>query len=570
VSREDPPAEDAEKPAEEPPAEDGAEEEPQGLVAKMMKNKMMLAAAGGGVFLILVIIGSAVGYYFLKKGSNKSTLAAASLDASGKSLLKKGKSAAEAAAASSGSLVEKAKAKGKGKGKTTSAAKKAAGSAATDAADKVSKLGKDDVKAAGNKAAAAGAGIAAMATKAAAQGVDAAQSTAPKGKAKAKTKGKQETNAELKETPKQGHKETEQPAVEEPVEEENLVVDPVVLKAALRIQAYFRGWKARKVVAGVRKWKPNQKVCLFVECINGKEMPSVNTWGGCDPYVEFRLVQGQDPLLQKGGGVTSKAPEGMSFKTESDDGNQNPTWNAKFELKEVPLRKDQFLQVILWDKNTFNDTPIGHQSFMVEKLLEGLTFVAGQDQPKRNSQKISFQSLLEGKDTMRATIQTKFSYVDMVKISFTVVKGSRLPSVKMFGGINSFVELRVDTQDPKKKDFESSPTDSCLWSSKTTPVQDNCDPKFGQNFDVVLPAIACLKLQAIVWDSNAPLPDSPICHSIMDLSGVFGGPIGTEPKEHKLRFTHLPGVSPTGDVRKTIVTVAIGVAPVFDQGVDDD
>jgi len=347
------------------------------------------------------------------------------------------------------------------------------------------------------------------------------------------------------------------------------VVDPVVLKAALRIQAYFRGWKARRVVKGVRKWKPNEKVCLLIDCINGTDMPSVNTLGGCDPYVEFRLVQGQDPILQKGGGVTSKAPEGLSVKTESDDGNMTPTWNAKFELKDVPLRKDQFLQVILWDKGTFADQPLGHQSFMVEKLLANLTFVAGTEQPKRHSQKVSFQSLLEGNEKLSATIQTKFSYVEMVSFSFTVVKGSRLPSVKIFGGINSFVELRVETEDPKRKDFESSPTSTCLWSSKTPAVQDNADPKFGQKFDVALPAIAALKLQAIVWDSNAPLPDSPICHSVMDLNGPVGE-MANEPKEHKLRFAHLPGVSPAGDVRKTLLTVAIGVSQIFDQTLDDD
>jgi len=513
-----------------------------------MKNKMMLAAAGGGVLLLLGIIGGGVAYYFMKKAGKKRTQAAKSLDASTKTLAKKGKSAAEAATAASGSLLERAKAKGKGKGKgkgKTASEVNKAGSAATDAAD---------------KAAAAGAGIAATVTNAAAQG-----DPIPKGKAKAEKS--KETKAEPKETPKE---ETAAPAVEEPAEDEHFVVDPVVLKAALRIQAYFRGWKARKVVAGVRKWKPNQKVCLFIECINGKDMPSVNTWGGCDPFVEFRLVQGQDPSQRKGGGVLCKAPEGMSVKTESDDGNMNPTWNAKFELKEVPLRKDQFLQVILWDKNTFNDTAIGHQVFMVEKLLEGLTFVAGTEQPKRHAQKVSFKSLLEGNFELSASIQTKFSYVDMMKFTFTVVKGSRLPSVKMFGGINSFVELRVDTEDPKKKDFESSPSSTCVWSSKTPHVQDSLDPKFAQTYDVVLPAIFALKLQVIIWDSNAPLPDSPICHSVMDLNGPVGE-MANEPKEHKLRFAHLPGVTAAGDIRKTILTVAIGVSQIFDQeGLNED
>merc|ERR1719356_2006928 len=116
-----------------------------------------------------------------------------------------------------------------------------------------------------------------------------------------------------------------------------------------------------------------------------------------------------------------------------------------------------------------------------------------------------------------------------MKFTFSVVKGTRLPSVKMFGGINSFVELRVETQDPKKKDFESAPSSTCLWSSKTPAVQDSYDPKFDQHFDVVLPAIFALKLQVILWDSNAPLPDSPICHSVMDLSGVVGA-MAKEPK----------------------------------------
>ncbi|CAK0885172.1 unnamed protein product [Prorocentrum cordatum] len=542
VSRDDP----AEEPKAEEGAEGGAEE---GAEEGGGKNKMVLASAGGGV--LLLIVGSAVGYYYTQKSSKNS--------------------------------------KGKGKGKGVSAAGKEAAAAASQAAQAMtSKSAKDAMKTAGSKAAAAGAGAAAAATK--------AVGTAAKSKAKARAKGKHETKAEPKETPGQDLKETMAepketskpdskketskpdskkektalPAVEKTAEEENLVVDPVVLKAALRIQAYFRGWKARKLVAGVRTWKPNQKVCLFIECINGKDMPSVNTFGGCDPYVEFRLVQGQDPLLHKGGCVTTQAPNGMSVKTEADDGNSEPTWNAKFELKEVPLRKDQFLQVILWDKNTFTDTPIGHQTFMVEKLLEGLTFVAGTEQPKRNSRKVSFKSLLEEGVKLTATVQTKFSYVDMVNFNFRVAKGSRLPNVKLLGaGINSFVELRMVTEDPKKIDFEYSPPSTCLWSSKTRIVQGNTDPKFDQNFEVVVPAIAALKLQAIIWDSNSPLPDSPICHSVMDLSGVVAE-MAQVPKENKLKFTHLPAVSPAGDVRKTTLTVAIGVSQIFDQGKDED
>jgi Ca2+-dependent lipid-binding protein len=312
-------------------------------------------------------------------------------------------------------------------------------------------------------------------------------------------------------------------------------------------------------------------VCLIIDCVNGKDMPSVNTFGGCDPFVEFRLVKShQDPVTKKGFRQGSKTKEGLTVQTASKDNESNPEWNETLQLLKAPIRKDWYLQVILWDKNMMADTPLGHQTFLLEKLLEGLAFVANETTQKRNSRKIDFKSLLGDGNKVHATIQCKFSYVDMLRFSFNVVKGSRFPKVKLLGTIDGFVELRVERQDVRKKQFESYPGESCVWSSKTTIVQDSMDPKFNQEFDVVLPARAPLQLQVIIWDSNSPLPDSPIAHGVLDLMEVAGKPLGKGPQEHKIRFKCPPGVNPAGDVKKTTVAVSINHQQLFVESSQDD
>lgn len=295
-------------------------------------------------------------------------------------------------------------------------------------------------------------------------------------------------------------------------------------------------------------------------------MPSVNTFGGCDPYVEFRIVQGQDPLKNKSGNVSEIVSPELVAKTESVEGTQSPEWGEKLELKMVPVRKDCFVHVVLWDKNMISDMPIGHQTFLVDKLLEGLAFVASETIQKKRPQKMSFKSLLDSGEKLKASVQTKFSYVEMVKFHFTVVKGSRFPKVKILGTIDGFVELRVETQDPRKKDFETRPTSSCLWSAKTSVIQDNMDPKFNQEFDIILPAYAYLILQVIIWDSNSPLPDSPICQSVLELKEVTGRSPSAEPTEHRLKaFKNPPGVGLVADVKNTRVAMKIGACQVLDE-----
>jgi len=136
-----------------------------------------------------------------------------------------------------------------------------------------------------------------------------------------------------------------------------------------------------------------QRMHMMFEIKNGTDMPSVNTFGGCDPFVEVRVVKG-DPTARNGG-IEDAVEETCKKKTKSIDGELNPTWNETLTLQGV-YGADQFVQFILWDSNVAKNTPIG---FHVVNTQE---FVKGQD--KTNYKIKNLVSLLKDKSMKLSTV----------------------------------------------------------------------------------------------------------------------------------------------------------------------
>lgn len=163
-------------------------------------------------------------------------------------------------------------------------------------------------------------------------------------------------------------------------------------------------------------------------------------------------------------------------------------------------------------------------------------------------------------------MECRFSYLEVLRFKVLIKSASRLPKVDMFGTCDCFVEARVVRGDPRKvAQFEYTPGTPCLWSSKSAVVNNNLDPKWNQEFEALVPIDAHCFLQMILWDSNSPLPDVALCHSVMELSEVAAAKPGGSPTEHKLKFSQLPGVDLPGDIKKTQLKVELSFNIVVDK-----
>merc|ERR1719379_1667556 len=160
------------------------------------------------------------------------------------------------------------------------------------------------------------------------------------------------------------------------------------------------------------------KCSLIVEVLNGADMPSVNTFGGCDPFVEVRCVKG-DPRPK--GGDISAIPKDTA-KTKSIDGDLTPEWNETLTLAKASYGADMFLNVILWDKNITSNTPIGYQAFPITEVLESLQYNADEATPaKKELHATEFESLLKDKSmALKVSVHMNLSFLEVHKFKFHV------------------------------------------------------------------------------------------------------------------------------------------------------
>eukprot|EP00435_Cladocopium_sp_Y103_P007263 s3374_g2.t1 len=96
-------------------------------------------------------------------------------------------------------------------------------------------------------------------------------------------------------------------------------------------------------------------------------------------------------------------------------------------------------------------------------------------------------------------------------------------------------EEREERINNLKSDWFPDEDPKCIWSGRTQVHTDAIAPKFDQEIKATLPADPTLKIQIILWDSNAPMADFPVAHHIMDISEEICHKQDLPPVEHVIK-----------------------------------
>jgi hypothetical protein len=134
-----------------------------------------------------------------------------------------------------------------------------------------------------------------------------------------------------------------------------------MLKAVGLIQTAWRRWKANQKL-------PASEECITLVCdiLEGSDMPNVNRFGGCDPYVECRIVHG-DPTNRLRGDLDISPLH--SVQTEVKRNDMAPSWDQRLILADVKYSKDLYMQLVLWDYDLARSQPIGHVAVPLSHAL---------------------------------------------------------------------------------------------------------------------------------------------------------------------------------------------------------
>jgi len=278
-------------------------------------------------------------------------------------------------------------------------------------------------------------------------------------------------------------------------------------------------------------------------------MPNVNRFGGCDPFIECRIVRGNPTYLLRGD--VDKAPL-LTAQTDVKRNDMAPTWNQRLALPDLIYERDLYVQLVLWDYNLMRNHPVGHVALPLERALVG----HGSRHPDRP---LTF-STLPGCDeiALNAKVSASFSFWDEYRHRLVVVAGSWLPKVKMLGTISSYIEAQVLNGDPRKVSSAE-----CLWSSRTRVVSDNVDPNYEQEFNFILSCDpSLLWLQLVLWDTNSDGPDVPIGHSVVKMSQAIQHSSACDLVNHQLRLEELPDRYVAADLSRAKLTIRLGCEPV--------
>jgi hypothetical protein len=279
-------------------------------------------------------------------------------------------------------------------------------------------------------------------------------------------------------------------------------------------------------------------IALFVNVKNGNNMPSMNTFGGCDPFVEVRCVKG-DPS-EKGGDVKTKPRDGCFAKTKELSGQTNPVWNQTIILPKAIFENDSFVNIILWDHNRSENSTIGYQHVALSQLLQGMQFDASLDElPQKDFVAAAFQSLLDSPiEGFFPGVNMAFSFCEVHKFRFKIDLCSALPKVDK-DALDTYVEVRLCDQDPRNEKYPISGK-HCLWTAKTKTVKDKTDPKFSEELEGICPANPKLFFQVVVIQSKKLL-NQPIGAVVIPMVGLCGQKSGE--REFTSTLTKLPNYS---------------------------
>eukprot|EP00435_Cladocopium_sp_Y103_P000736 s3374_g1.t1 len=214
-----------------------------------------------------------------------------------------------------------------------------------------------------------------------------------------------------------------------------------------RLQARVRGWKARLDVHPTgpkeksRTLNDGEQIAVSIQNISIKNVPEVNLMGGVDPFLEVQCGFSKDPDEK---GRTSASKDKVD-RTEVLSGDTNPKFSKTLDLPRVYNKPDQFMNFLVFDSGTAEDTFIASKSLSVNKLLEGISVFDLQNPPKPIPQELVFVSAVSTKKDIKA----KFDVVicEAMKFVFNIKSGEKFPEVDSFGGIDSFIELRATRSD---------------------------------------------------------------------------------------------------------------------------
>lgn len=313
-----------------------------------------------------------------------------------------------------------------------------------------------------------------------------------------------------------------------------------VIRSVEKIQVAWRSYKADQ-----RMPRENQRVTVVCDVLDGVDMPNVNRFGGCDPFVECRVVRGNPQ------GDVDTEPV-LTSQTDVKRNDMSPSWRQRLALVDLTFEKGLYIQLILWDYNLVRNQPIGQVAIPLERAIAAFS-------PKRPERFLSFSSSTGEELSLRAKVSAQFTFWEAHQHRLVVESGSWLPKVKMLGAISSYVEARVLQSDPRKASFHARPlAPECIWSGRTGVVSENVDPCWLQEFNFTLAYdVTSLWLQLILWDTSAPQPDVPIGHAIMEISEAQSGSI-KELAIHELSLEELPQSHVSADLSRAKLAIRMG------------
>jgi len=303
-----------------------------------------------------------------------------------------------------------------------------------------------------------------------------------------------------------------------------------------------------------------QMFALIADNLIGAGMPSVNAFGGCDPKVEIRLVDGNPDNLEEGGVHEAPAP-GMAVETEVAEGSHDPKWPGQLELKQVSLGPRWYVQAILWDWNPTVSTALGDKSVQLLKVVEGLTY-SGRAKPEPNRFLWTLRNLFDAGSSETSTLECSFSFVPIFKYRVHVLRAQRVPSVNSSGNPDGFIEVRIVRKDPAKHPFELVPGEACIWSAKTRVVNNSTHPKWDDVLECNAAGFSDTWLQLLLWTQGL---STPLGHHVVHLAEVNALPPGLDPMPHLVKISQVPGADSTLDISKVQLRFSVGHDMVFDR-----
>eukprot|EP00927_Polykrikos_kofoidii_P086186 TRINITY_DN9585_c0_g1_i1.p1 TRINITY_DN9585_c0_g1~~TRINITY_DN9585_c0_g1_i1.p1 ORF type:complete len:590 (-),score=101.33 TRINITY_DN9585_c0_g1_i1:42-1811(-) len=225
--------------------------------------------------------------------------------------------------------------------------------------------------------------------------------------------------------------------------------------------------------------QPYQKLELLIFAKKAKDLPSVNMFGGIEPYFEFRAVD-KDPCKK---GRFVEQVDNHSVKTAQAEDCEKPSWEGHLELGGFRFSSGSFLQIILWDVGSTGDTPVAHAAMDMTKCVNGLLYDPAGESIKKLQQADhsvkKFVNLMDKSAKLSCSLKMSVCYVEVHTYLLNVIQVTGLPK-KIEDFEECFFDVRVVRGDPKKVGYEKEVDPATtVWSGKTSRKEASEEVSFG-------------------------------------------------------------------------------------------